>query len=76
MAHQATAPEGHWSEVWTASEASECLSYGCTSTPEGIEIYQLLWNDIGPDETLADHWGRLSEAQQATLDAAYEKEYS
>ena len=75
MAYQTKAPEGHWSENWTTDEAAECLSYGGMSTQEGIEICRLLWNDIGPGESLADHWGELTEAQQVKLDAAYEAEY-
>ena len=75
MAHQATAPKDHWSNYWTTDQAAECLSYGRIDTPEGLAIYQLLWNDIGPGLPLADNWGKLSEAQQEALDAGYAKEY-
>ncbi|AUR85934.1 hypothetical protein NVP1081O_199 [Vibrio phage 1.081.O._10N.286.52.C2] len=80
MAHQATAPENHWSQYYTADQAAECLSYFPHSefgktTPERAALSSKLWNDIGPEQPLHEHWGVLTEAEQKELETAYINEY-
>ena len=75
MAHQTQAPEGHWSHYVTTDTVAECYSYFPSGkfgvfTEAKTELYGLLWNEIGPGLTLADHWGQLTEAQQVELDRA------
>ena len=80
MARSNKAPKDHWSEYYTTDEAAECLSYfkapvfGDT-TPENAALYSLLWNDIGPGLRLNKHWGKLSNAQQVELTAAFNREH-
>lgn len=75
MSKAIKAPKDHWSHHWTTDQAAECLPYKPVSSEEGVELYKLLWNEIGPDLPLHEHWGKLTEAQQDMLDKAYVEEY-